>query len=622
NYSFHADRVDHLLDSLSNNIDIPIRQHLSRWGGNYFSWRYAVDEMRDFGRLRPQYARQHLRTEFGLGREVQMRLWWPDSEGGSVHEQEYRLAHLVGGTYLTNLPLNLYARPDAGYEFVGWELQAYLSDSIAPSGNAKLYPRARLTQKLDSNRWVSPRFASLDVKVAAFQLPDSTTNLVRIGLYNPSEEAIFLNGYQLRGSSTLTIPAGTIVAAQDWHWLEINSDSNQFTLGMRHPIGFLVDTLRYDPGNWPGGSFFQLKHPQLNNAAAINWRSAQQDSLYAWEPWQGKLFINEVMADNQNGIRDEADQAEDWLEIYNPHDYTIDLGGMYLSDDPDEAAWKIPEDAPFQTTILPFGHLRFWADEDTAAGPLHLPFGLDKKGEQLYLFEKSGMLIDSLFFPAMGPDTAFGRVRDGAVSYDFMPIYSSSPAGPNTLFNQPPRFVSQGIAEASPESFYRYEILTEDPNEDQVWLEALALPQWAFFTPHNNGGGFISGNPQKSDIGIHLVVIRAWDGYTQSEVIQQYQIEVLDPAKERLRSFPIGEGIVFPNPGTGPMTYMVEYPESRRLQYRLLDVSGRVVWSKEEETEAGNWQMSIPVETLSEGMYMFQVWEGARLWELHKVVVQ
>ncbi|MEL6845138.1 MAG: CotH kinase family protein, partial [Bacteroidota bacterium] len=285
NYSFHPDRIDHLLDSLSQNIDVAIRQHLSRWGGNYFSWRSAIDEMRDFGRLRPQYSRQHLRTQFALGREVNMRLWWPNPEGGSVHEQEYRLSHLMGGTYLTNLPLSLYARPEHDYEFVGWDLSFFAADSTAPSGNAKLYASPRLSQKLDLDSWVQPVFAPLDAKMAAFRLPDSTTQFLELGLYNPTDELIYLNGYQLSGSSALTIPAGTLIEPGQWHWLSVPIDSNDFEMVLRHPAGFVVDSLRFDPGHWPGGSHFQLKHPQLNNAAAINWRSAERSAPHTWDNW-------------------------------------------------------------------------------------------------------------------------------------------------------------------------------------------------------------------------------------------------------------------------------------------------------------------------------------------------
>ena len=57
------------------------------------------------------------------------------------------------------------------------------------------------------------------------------------------------------------------------------------------------------------------------------------------------LYINEFMADNQTTIADPdgAGGYPDWIEIYNAGPTAIDLGGMYLTDDPGEPTkWMIP----------------------------------------------------------------------------------------------------------------------------------------------------------------------------------------------------------------------------------------------------------------------------------------
>ncbi len=80
------------------------------------------------------------------------------------------------------------------------------------------------------------------------------------------------------------------------------------------------------------------------------------------------------MADNAGTIEDpdEADEYPDWIELYNYGSTAIDVGGMYLKDD--STTWRIPSNAPAQTTIQPGGYLLFWADDDTepataAVGP-------------------------------------------------------------------------------------------------------------------------------------------------------------------------------------------------------------------------------------------------------------
>ena len=56
------------------------------------------------------------------------------------------------------------------------------------------------------------------------------------------------------------------------------------------------------------------------------------------------LFINEFMADNDSTIQDpDGGGYPDWIELYNAGPNSIDLGGMYLTDDMnDPTKWMIP----------------------------------------------------------------------------------------------------------------------------------------------------------------------------------------------------------------------------------------------------------------------------------------
>jgi len=62
-------------------------------------------------------------------------------------------------------------------------------------------------------------------------------------------------------------------------------------------------------------------------------------------PQEG-LFINEFMAENDSNIQDpDGDGYPDWIELYNAGANTLDLGGMYLTDDVnDPGQWMIPVD--------------------------------------------------------------------------------------------------------------------------------------------------------------------------------------------------------------------------------------------------------------------------------------
>jgi hypothetical protein len=64
------------------------------------------------------------------------------------------------------------------------------------------------------------------------------------------------------------------------------------------------------------------------------------------------LVINELMASNSSCIRDPQGQYDDWVEIYNYGTEAINVGGMYLTDDPSvPSKWRIPFGNSAATTV-------------------------------------------------------------------------------------------------------------------------------------------------------------------------------------------------------------------------------------------------------------------------------
>ncbi len=118
--------------------------------------------------------------------------------------------------------------------------------------------------------------------------------------------------------------------------------------------------------------------------------------------------------------------------MHNTSNSTLDLGGMYLSDDlSDSTKWQIPAG-----TLVPAGgYLLFWADDETAEGPLHAAFRLGAGGEDAALFDTSAAgngLLDGFSYGPQTSDVAFGRLADGGTHTYLLstptPEASNSPA--------------------------------------------------------------------------------------------------------------------------------------------------------------------------------------------------
>ncbi|MCK4291551.1 MAG: lamin tail domain-containing protein [Planctomycetes bacterium] len=145
------------------------------------------------------------------------------------------------------------------------------------------------------------------------------------------------------------------------------------------------------------------------------------------------LVINEFMASNSETIADPQGEYNDWIEIFNASNLTIDLGGMWLADD--RNWWQIPTDRPHETTVYPYGYLLIWADEDDRDEPgLHASFKLDAGGDQISLYAADGVTpIDSIDFEDLGRDVSHGRFPDASDDWFDMDKDHTTPLSSNLL---------------------------------------------------------------------------------------------------------------------------------------------------------------------------------------------
>ncbi len=124
------------------------------------------------------------------------------------------------------------------------------------------------------------------------------------------------------------------------------------------------------------------------------------------------VTINEFMADNDSltQIVDEAGQYDDWIELHNNTNQTIDLSGYNLSDNGDNLdKWTIPSG----TSINANGYLIIWADDDASQGPLHATFKLGKDGESIYLTTANETHVDSVQFGEQDANISMARIPNG-----------------------------------------------------------------------------------------------------------------------------------------------------------------------------------------------------------------
>jgi hypothetical protein len=125
------------------------------------------------------------------------------------------------------------------------------------------------------------------------------------------------------------------------------------------------------------------------------------------------LCINEVLVLNDSNYVDDFGLRSAWIEIFNKAYNSVDIGGMYLTNDPtNPTKYHIPKGDPI-TRIPPRNYLVFFADNHSSRGILHLDFDL-VNCNYLALYDVNGKtLINEVKLGNSLPDISVGRLNDG-----------------------------------------------------------------------------------------------------------------------------------------------------------------------------------------------------------------
>jgi hypothetical protein len=123
------------------------------------------------------------------------------------------------------------------------------------------------------------------------------------------------------------------------------------------------------------------------------------------------LVINEIMAGNSSAVADQDGEYDDWVELYNGNNFSLNLNGYYLSDNEyDLTKWSFPS-----ATIAANDYLIIWCD--TAGGTqtgLHTTYRLSANQEEVYLSDPTVTTIDAVHYVNMITDKGYARVPNGS----------------------------------------------------------------------------------------------------------------------------------------------------------------------------------------------------------------
>jgi hypothetical protein len=187
------------------------------------------------------------------------------------------------------------------------------------------------------------------------------------------------------------------------------------------------------------------------------------------------LVLNEISPNTNQCLSDEYGEYDDWIEIHNPTSVDLNIAGWYISDTLDFSMFhRIPSYDPEKTLIPAGGFLILWADGQSAQGVIHLPFKLEKDGEEVILAKSvagSLSVVDHVVFSKTKNDVTYGRIPDGTGQW--MRLSDPTPGFPNLparvidgfLLNELMAVAGQGVTDefGEAEDWIEFYNPTEDP---------------------------------------------------------------------------------------------------------------------------------------------------------------
>jgi hypothetical protein len=283
-----------------------------------------------------------------------------------------------------------------------------------------------------------------------------------VELYNPGTKAVSLDGWYLTSSynqlAQWAFPTGTVLWPGEYRLVWADGQPEQ-TSGTNLHTSFRLS---------PGAGSVALVMPVNNDLRVFDYLNYtnlapnysygaypdaqlfyRQTFVYATPGWGNNsalalpvVRINEWMADNATFMTNPVTgNPDDWFELYNPGNTTVDLTGLYLTDtNADKTQFRIPSGF----SIPARSYLLVWADgtgsNAVGAADLHVNFQLSKRGESIGLYGPDGSEMDYVQFGLQTTDASEGRYPNGGPTITWLTRPTPKAANVSSLViaNVPP----------------------------------------------------------------------------------------------------------------------------------------------------------------------------------------
>ena len=481
NTTFLTERVLNVLDSLKSNIDQEMYHHIERWGSpwSHEKWESNIKEMADFAMGRTPVVISQMMQEFGLSGTYQLDIKNMQPEFGGFEIAGVNMSGDVSGIYFDDIPMQIRAVPENGYQFAGWTGGISTEEpviTVQSSENISLVAKFRRADPLENLRINEIQASNKSV------IQDECSEYEDwLEIYNGNDYPVDLAGCYLSDSAgfltqfqiQLNAPQQTTIPAKGYKlfWADDEPDEGSLHLSFKlkkdgehiflsQNIGTdiqIIDSISYSRQYDDISYGRDIRVPEVLKFLEPTPEAENKERNIE------NIYINEFMASNRSVLQDKDGLFDDWIELFNSNDYPVNVAGMFISDDIENPAkFRIPDTCADSTTIPAGGYLVLWADDSTEQGILHLSFKLSNNGEKIILTGPNGIdHLDSVSYPGLIPDTPYGRSVDGSGVFCVLP---ATPGASNKMYRYDGIMLSELMAAD-------HQILEDELGEFNDWIE-------------------------------------------------------------------------------------------------------------------------------------------------------
>lgn len=240
-----------------------------------------------------------------------------------------------------------------------------------------------------------------------------------IEIYNPNSSAVDMSGYKIYDNGGQSgskpkkeFPTGTVIPANGFYVIVTDdADASGFGLSsggeevwLENAAGTVIENVVFPAleatqsyGRIPDGG---------------NWQVVDNITRGASNSTGGDVVLPIVM----NEIYSRGDATNpDWIEVYNPNAAPVNIGGYKIYDNGGNAGTKPKMEFPAGTILNAKGFYVIVTADGSEAD-----FGLSSGGEEVWLEDATGTVIDNVLFPAMDITQSYGRYPDGNQNWQLL----------------------------------------------------------------------------------------------------------------------------------------------------------------------------------------------------------